>query len=40
MVDYNELRLSLIKKIDEEKGFSFKKLMRIIELNGLLKEMQ
>lgn len=40
MVDYNEIRLNLIKKIEEEKGFSFKKLMRIIELDGILREMQ
>lgn len=40
MVDYNELRLDLIRQIEEEKGFSFKKLMRIIELNGILKGMQ
>lgn len=40
MVDYSEIRNSLIKEIEEEKGFSWKKLVKIIELNGILKEMQ
>lgn len=30
----------LINEIEEEKGFSFKKLVKIIQLNGILKEIQ
>ena len=40
MVDYREIRNALIEEIEEEKGFSWKKLVKIIELNGILKEMQ
>lgn len=40
MVNYNEIRLNLINEIENEKGFSWKKLLKIIELNGILKEMQ
>ena len=40
MVDYNSIRNQLLKEIEEEKGFSLKKLLKIIELNGILKEMQ
>ncbi len=40
MVDYKAIEQKLLKEIEEEKGFSFKKLMRIIELNGILREMQ
>ena len=40
MVDYNELRFQLLKEIENEKGFSWKKLLKIIELEGLLREMQ
>ncbi len=35
MVDYREIRENLLKEIEEEKGFSFKKLVKIIELNAL-----
>ena len=37
MVDYNAIRNQLLKEIEEEKGFSFRKLKRIIKLNGLYK---
>ena len=40
MVNYNEIRINLINEIENEKGFSWKKLLKIIELNGILKEMQ
>ncbi len=40
MLNYREIRNNLIKEIEEEKGFSWKKLVKIIELNGILKEMQ
>ena len=40
MANYRELEKKLLRQIEEEKGFSFKKLMRIIELNGILKGMQ
>ncbi len=40
MVNYNEIRINLIKEIEETKGFSWKKLLKIIELDGLLREMQ
>ncbi len=35
MVDYNEIKTKLLKEIENEKGFSFKKLLKIIELNAL-----
>lgn len=38
MVDYNAIRNQLLKKIEEEKGFSWRKLLMIIELNGLYHE--
>ena len=40
MVDYNELRFQLLKEIENEKGFSWKKLVKIIELNGLYRDVQ
>ena len=40
MVNYNEIRINLINEIENEKGFSWKKLVKIIELNALLKEME
>ena len=40
MINYREISNNLIKEIEEEKGFSWKKFIKIIELNGLLKEMQ
>ena len=38
MVDYNAIRNQLLKDIEEEKGFSWRKLLKIIELNGLYTE--
>ncbi len=35
MVDYNEIRMQLVKEIENEKGFSWRKLAKIIELNAL-----
>ncbi len=40
MFEYREIRNNLLKEIEEEKGFSFKKLVKIFELNALLKEME
>lgn len=40
MAKYRELEEKLLKEIEEEKGFSFKKLVKIIQLNGILKEME
>ena len=40
MFNYREIKNNLIKEIEEEKGFSWKKLVKIIELNALLKEME
>lgn len=40
MTNYREIRNNLIKEIEEEKGFSWKKLVKIIKLNGVLNEMQ
>ena len=40
MTYYREIRNTLIKEIEEEKGFSWKKIVNIIKLNGVLKEMQ
>ncbi|GEM_PF-1404710 len=40
MAKYRELEKKLLKEIEEEKGFSFKKLVKIIQLNGILKEME
>ena len=40
MINYREIRAKLLNEIEEEKGFSWKKLMKIIELNGILKEME
>ena len=38
MANYNELRNQLLKEIEEEKGFSWSKLVKIFKLNGLYKE--
>ena len=38
MVDYNSIRDQLLKEIEEEKGFSWSKLVKIIKLNGLYNE--
>ncbi len=35
MANYNEIRLQLVKEIENEKGFSWKKLVKIIKLNAL-----
>jgi hypothetical protein len=35
MVDCKELRNQLLKEIEEEKGFSWRKLVKIIKLNSL-----
>ena len=40
MINYRELEEKLLKEIEEEKGFSWKKLVKIIELNGILKGME
>ena len=40
MFEYREIENNLLKEIEEEKGFSWKKLVKIIELNALLKEME
>lgn len=39
MIDYRTIEKKLLNQIEEEKGFSFKKLAKIIELNGLYKNM-
>ena len=36
MSEYYELEKRLMKEITGEKGFSFKKLVKIIELNSIL----
>lgn len=40
MINYRSIEKKLLKQIEEEKGFSFRKLKRIIKLNGLYKNMQ
>lgn len=40
MNNYRELEEKLLKEIEEERGFSWKKLIKIIELNGILKGME
>ena len=40
MANYRILEKKLLKQIEEEKGFSFSKLVKIIKLNGLYKSMQ
>ena len=40
MSDYRAIEKKLLRQIEEEKGFSFRKLVKIIELNGLYKNMQ
>ena len=40
MINYRAIEKKLLKQIEEEKGFSFRKLVKIIELNGLYKNMQ
>ena len=40
MASYRAIEKKLLKQIEEEKGFSFSKLVKIIKLNGLYKSMQ
>ena len=40
MANYRILEEKLLKQIEEEKGFSFSKLVKIIKLNGLYNNMQ
>ena len=40
MINYREVEEKLLKEIEEEKGFSWKKLVKIIELNGILKGLE
>ena len=40
MANYRALEKKLLKQIEEEKGFSFSKLVKVIKLNGLYKNMQ
>ncbi len=40
MINYREIEKKLLKEIEDEKGFSWKKLVKIIELNGILKGME
>lgn len=36
MINYREIEKKLMREIEKEKGFSWKKLVKIIELNGIL----
>ena len=40
MINYREIEEKLLKEIEDEKGFSWKKLVKIIELNSILKGME
>ncbi len=40
MINFHNIEKKLLKEIEEEKGFSWRKLTKIIELNGLYKKMQ
>ncbi len=40
MFDYRVIEKRLLAEIEAEKGFTFKKLMKIISLDGLYREMQ
>ncbi len=40
MSDLRIIEQRLLKEIEEEKGFSFRKLMKIISLDGVYREMQ
>lgn len=40
MSDLCVIEQRLLKEIEEEKGFSFRKLMKIISLDGIYREMQ
>lgn len=35
MIDYRNIEKQLLKEIENEKGFSWRKLRKIIELNGI-----
>jgi len=39
-MSYREISNNLLKEIEEEKGFSWKKLIKIIGVNGILRDMQ
>lgn len=40
MSSYRAIEKKLLRQIEEEKGFSLRKLKRIIKLNGLYKNIQ
>lgn len=40
MFNNRDIELKLLKEIENEKGFSFRKLVKIIGLNGILRDMQ
>ena len=40
MINYRTIEKNLLRQIEEEKGFSFRKLKRIIKLNSLYKNIQ
>ncbi len=40
MINLRDIEKKLLREIEEEKGFSWRKLTKIIELNGLYKNMQ
>lgn len=40
MMNFNEIKNQLLAEIENEKGFSFKKLAKIIELNAILNNCQ
>ncbi len=40
MMNLNEIKNQLLEEIESEKGFSFKKLAKIIELNAVLNNLQ
>jgi hypothetical protein len=40
MMSLNEIKNQLLEEIANEKGFSFKKLAKIIELNAVLNNLQ
>ena len=40
MMSMNDIKNQLLAEIENEKGFSFKKLAKIIELNAVLNNLQ
>lgn len=40
MINFNEIKNQLLAEIENEKGFTFKKLAKIIELNAILNNCQ